>query len=198
MQTPITIAALAATAGLASAQTVTINILIDEPVLAPGDSTTVRLLGGWSGTDYAVAGVHTDVLYETTGADLSTAWSDAGLIAPMDGPGTSAGAPASGRHADIIAGQLNFPVAGIYAWPQPNPIPFWEITFTAPVDAGGGYRVDLWTLTERFDVYLERFSARSESRLDVLVEGSGQIFVVPAPATSAAIALGLLALRRRR
>lgn len=196
-RTLATAAALSVAAGLAHAQTVNVFIEVDEPILAPGDSTTVRLLGGWSGTDYAVAGVLTDLLYESAGVDVSAAWSGAGLIAPMNGPGTSAGVPETGRHADIIAGQLNFPVAGIYAWPQPNPIPFWEITFTAPLDADG-YTVDLSTLTQRFDVYVEQFSARSESRLDVLVEGSGQIYVVPAPATSAALALGLLALRRRR
>ena len=196
MQTPITIAALAATAGLASAQTVNINILIDEPLLAPGDSTALTLEASFTTSDYGVAGILTDLVADTT-ADISGAWSDWALVSPMNGPGTTPGVPdGSGGFEGIIAGQLHFPPAGIYGFPQ-NPILFWTATFTAPADAAGS-RVDLSTRTSRFEVYPDRASVRSESRLDVLVEGAGQIHVVPAPATGAALGLGLLALRRRR
>lgn len=197
MTRTLALTTLALAAGVARGQVVSIIIEIDEPILAPGDSTSVRLLAGWSGTDYAVAGVHTDLVFETLGADLSDAWSEPALIAPMAGPGTSPGVQVPGRFADVIAGQLNFPPAGIYAIPQPNPIPFWEATFTAPVD-GGGYVVDLSTISERFDVYIEQHTAISESRLDVLTEGEGTIFVIPSPASGALALLGLGAVTRRR
>lgn len=77
-----------------------------------------------------------------------------------------------------------------------DPIAFWEATFTAPTDAGG-FTVDLSTQTTVFAVYIEQFSARSESRLGGLTEGAATITVVPAPA-SALVLLGMVAMRRRR
>lgn len=171
-------------------------IEVDQPVLMPGESTTVRLLAGFdSDQDFAMAGVHTSLLAESGGVDIADAWSDVGLVSPMNGPGTTFGTPDTGGYAGIIAGQLNFPVAGMGADPS-DPIAFWEATFTAPADAGA-FRVDLSTLTTVFAVYIEPDSARFESRLDGLSEGSGQIIVVPAPA-SALVLVGMLAMRRRR
>ncbi|MEQ8316102.1 MAG: hypothetical protein RIE77_09525 [Phycisphaerales bacterium] len=185
----MTAAAVAQTPG-------TVFIEIDQPVLAPGESTTVRLLAGWGGPDFAMAGVATSLLADAGGRDVAASWSDWALIAPMDGPGTSEGEAIGNGFGGIIAGQLNFPVAGIYSEPDPNPMPFWEVTFTAPTDLGA-FEVDLSTDTERFDVYIARFSALSESRLDGLTEGAGTIVVVPAPA-GGVVLLGLIALRRRR
>ncbi|NRA56717.1 MAG: hypothetical protein HRU13_01175 [Phycisphaerales bacterium] len=200
-RTPIAVAASAAAtlalSGTALAQSPgEVIIEIDEPVLALGDSTTVRILAGYGAGDYAMAGIFTDLLADAGGIDLSSAWSGVGLIAPMDGPGTTAGVADGNGFTGIIAGQLNFPPGGIYAPPALNPIPFWEATFTAPTDAGA-FVVDLSTLTDRFDVYPVRDSARSESRLDGLSEGSGRIIVVPSPAGILVLG-GLLALRRRR
>jgi MYXO-CTERM domain-containing protein len=196
-----TIPTLAATlllaAGAAFAQAPgEVVIEVDEPVLAIGDSTTVRISAGWGGGDYAMAGIQTSLLADAMGLDVASAWSDVALIAPMDGPGTTAGAADGNGFTGILAGQLNFPPGGIYSDPDPNPIPFWEATFTAPAGLGA-FNVDLSTRTDRFDVYVERSSARSESRLDGLTEGSGTIFVVPAPA-GGLVLLGLAARRRRR
>ena len=188
-------AALPLAAALAPAQTVGLDIDVDQPSLRPGESTIVRLTASFGTADYAVAGILTDMLADAP-VDLSGAWSDLALVAPMDGPGTTAGARDGAGISGIIAGQLNFPPAMIFADPA-NPIAFWSATFTPPADPGP-YTVDLTTQTSRFDVYPERGSARSESRLGVLVEGANAIFVVPAPASGCVLAIGLAAMRRRR
>ncbi|MEQ9097406.1 MAG: hypothetical protein RIE32_14210 [Phycisphaerales bacterium] len=189
-------AALAVCAGLTHAQMPgEVIIEIDQPVLAPGESTTVRLWAGFDSTrDFAMAGVATSLLADSGGVDIASAWSDVVLVAPMDGPGTTFGTPDAGGYAGIIAGQLLFPPAMIPA-DDSDPIAFWQATFTAPSDAGG-FEVDLSTQTTAFAVYIERSSAISESRLDGLTEGAGTIVVVPAPA-GALVLFGLLAARRR-
>jgi len=191
-------ATLLLAAGAAHAQTPgTVVIEVDEPLLAPGASTTVRLLAGYGGDDYSMAGIATSLLADAGGRDVSGAWSDWALVAPMDGPGTTAGVAEGNGFAGIIAGQLNFPIGGIFSEPDPNPTPFWAATFTAPLD-DDGFTVDLSTLTTRFEVYVDRFSSRSESRMDGLTEGAATIFVVPAPASALVLALGLAGVRRRR
>ena len=201
IRTPIAVAASAAAtlvlSSAANAQTPgEVIIEIDEPVLAPGDSTTVRLWAGFDSTqDFAMAGVATSLLADSGGVDIASAWSDVGLVFPMNGPGTTSGTPDDGGYAGIIAGQLNFP-PGMIPADDSDPIAFWEATFTAPTDAGA-FAVDLSTQTMAFAVYIERDSARSESRLDGLTEGAGRIVVVPAPA-SAMVLIGVFVLRRRR
>lgn len=185
-----------AIATTAYAQTVGLTIEIDQPVLMPGERTTVRLVAGFDPDDWALAGVATSLLFDGVVGAPRDSWSDIRLLPPFDGPGTPSELTDRGFER-IIAGQLNFPPAMIYADPT-NPIAFFEATFTAPLDAGGGYRVDFLTDTTRFDVYIARESSTSESRMDILVEGSAAITVVPAPAGVAVLALGLLATRPRR
>ena len=180
----------------AHAQTIGVTIEIDEPVLAPGDSTTVRLVASFAASDWAFAGVLTSLDFDGSIADPRSHWSDIGVLAPFS---TGPSGPLLGDTAieSILAGQLNFPAAMIYADPT-NPIAFFEATFTAPADAGGGYFVDLSTLTSQFDVYTDRESGDAVSYLDVVTEDAATIFVVPAPASAAVLALGVVALRRRR
>ncbi|NRA58097.1 MAG: hypothetical protein HRU13_08315, partial [Phycisphaerales bacterium] len=71
---------LAAASGIASAQPA-ISIQIDEPVLLPGESTTVTLLAGFDPALFAMAGVATDLVTSVG----SEGWSDAMRVAPMDG-----------------------------------------------------------------------------------------------------------------
>jgi hypothetical protein len=184
-------------APVASAQVVGVTIAIDQPVLQPGESTTITLLASFSAEDWALAGARLDLLFDGLPGDPRDAFTEFGLLRPFAAPGTPERLDEQGIK-EILPGQLNFPPAMIYADPT-NPIAFFEATFTAPLDAGGGYRVDLLTETSRFDVYIERELSTSESRMDVLVEGSAAIHVVPAPASTSAIvlALGLLAPRRR-
>ena len=186
--------ALVAVAGLtAAAAAQSINIDVANPTLNPGESTNVTLRASYPDGMYAVAGVATNLISSVG----SAGWSDLALIAPMNGPGTSAGA-ASGTGVDgIIAGQLNFPPAGIFADPS-NPIAFWSGTYTAPAVVDEAFTVDLSTRTTRFDVYIARDSSLSESRLSTLREGAGAINVVPAPASLALLGLGGLAAARRR
>jgi hypothetical protein len=189
----ITTAAVLALAGAALAQPA-ITIEVDNPVLLPGQSTVVTMWAGYGGTDYAVARVETDLL--TSGG--SDGWSDAALVAPMNGPGTTAGTPSATGYDGIIAGQLNFPGgAGIFADPS-NPIAFWQATYTAPAGMVDPFEVELLTDTSGYAVYVSREVGTLTSRLAELTEGSATIRVIPAPGSAVLLALGLLAMRRRR
>ena len=192
MTRTLAIIALVASAGAAHAQTIGIAFDIDQPVLAPGESTTVTLAARFDDADYAVAGLGLDLLFDSPIADPRRHWSDLQLVPPFDGPDPGVGTPTDTAIEGIIAGQLNFPPAMIFADPT-NPIAFWRGTFTAPLDAGRFYEVDLLTEVSRFDVYINRDSSTSESRLDVLVEGEATISVVPVPAGIGALALGMAA-----
>lgn len=199
MDTKLVALGLSLCVGAASAQTVNVSIEVDEPLLAPGSSTDVRLVADFDTFDYAVAGIDTNLL-ALAPADLSGVWSNIQLVPPMNGPGTVAGVPdGTGSILGILAGQLHFPAAGIFAFPQ-NPITIWSATFTAPDEGvgGGGYWVDLSTSSERLWMYPDRETSRSESRIEALVEGQGRIFVVPAPSNAWLLALGLIGTCRRR
>lgn len=180
----------------ASAQTVGVTIEIDQPILAPGESTTVRLVASFPDVDYAVAGILMDLAFDSPIADPRRHWSNLELLPPFESPPVAPIVTDSAIEG-LLGGQLNFPPAMIYADPT-NPIAFYEATFTAPLDAGRFYEVDLLTDVSRFDVYIDRGSAESQSRLDLLVEGEATISVVPAPTSAAVVILGFAALRRRR
>lgn len=186
------IAVLAVAGFAAAAHAQRINIDVSNATLLPGDSTTITLSASYGAGDYAIAGIATDLV------DLTEreGFSDLMLISPMDGPGTSAGTLVVAGVEGIIAGQLNFPPAGIYA-DDSNPIAFWQTTFTLG-DITSRTILELETRTTRFDVYPEMGSARSESRLDGLVEGRGTIALIPAPGATAVLGLGVLAIGRRR
>ena len=184
------ILAVAGVAAAAAAQSIDINIA--NPTLGPGESTMVTLTASYGAGDYAVAGIATDFISSVG----SAGWSDVALVSPMDGPGTSAGTPSGTGVDGILAGQLNFPPAGIYA-DDSNPIAFWSAMYTAPADVSGITVVNLSTSTSRFDVYVDRGSSASESRLGDLTEGSG-VINMPAPASQALLGLGGLPAARRR
>ncbi|MGD1916765.1 MAG: hypothetical protein ACFCBV_11340 [Phycisphaerales bacterium] len=171
---------------------VAITIEVDNPLLSPGESTTVTLFAAFERSDYAMAAVGTD--FQTSVG--SVGWSDAMLLAPMDAIGTEPGVPSSSGYDGILAGQLNIP-SDAYADPM-NPVMFWQATYTAPMDVAAPFVVDLSTLTDRYDVYPDMSSARSESRLDELDDGFGTITVIPAPASAVVLALGIAGIRRRR
>lgn len=192
----LSITAVAAFAGIAHAQTVGVTIEIDEPILAPGEFTDVRLVAHFPDADYAFAGVLLDFAFDSPIADPRRHWSNVIVPSPF-GTGPSGPQVTESAFVGLQASQLHFPPAGIFGDPS-NPITFFEATFTAPDDAGGGYVVDLSTLTDRFDVYLSRDTSTAESRLDLVVEDSASIFVIPAPASAVVLALGVLGIRRRR
>ena len=174
----------------ASAQAITIDVA--DASFNPGESTRITLSASYASGDYAVAGIATELVINQIQGGLS----DLALVAPMNGPGTSPGTLGPGGITGIIAGQLNFPPAGIFADPT-SPIIFYEFMYTFPTSLSGPVLLDIETRTSRFDVYIDRASARSESRLADLTEGSALI-VIPAPASGAVLGLGALALGRRR
>jgi len=192
----VAIVSLVLSAGAACAQTVELKIDIDQPDLLDGDSTRVTLIAEFSTGDYAAAGIMTDLVADVSG-DPPGFWSDLQLVSPMDGPGTSAGElDGADGITGILAGQLNFPPAMIFADPS-NPIAFWQATFTARSYSEGF--LELSTSTSRLEMYASRDSTLSESRLDVLVEGTGRITInVPAPASGGLLLLGLGPTMRRR
>ncbi|MEO1009491.1 MAG: hypothetical protein AAFX79_13090 [Planctomycetota bacterium] len=168
-------------------------IEIDDPVLEPGVSTGVLLSAAFPATDYAMCCILTDLL---ASSDAGT-WSDLEVVAPMDGPGASAGAVTPAGIEGILGGQLNFPPAG--SGPSPdNPIAFWRGTYTAPDDVAAPLDLDLITQTTRFEVYIADGDPTPVSRLDGLVEASATIRVVPAPGAGLLLAGLLLGGGRRR
>ena len=176
-----------------------VSIDVASATLGPGDSTAITVTASYDGTDYAVAGIETDLVFSAGCGGLS----DLALVAPMDGPGTSIGVLVPGMGDDdgvtdgILAGQLNFPVASIYA-DDSNPIAFYTVTYTAPIDIARPFLLDVMSSTSRFDVYVDRESSRSESRLGDLAEGRAEIHFIPAPTSAAILGMGGLALTRRR
>lgn len=162
-------------------------------VIAVGETVTISMSASYGGTDYALAGIATSIRVNESQGEFS----NLRLVAPMDGPGTSAGVIAVGGGIDgILAGQLNFIGASIYADPT-NPIAFWEADFTVGALVGG-VALDIETVTTRYDVFVDMGSSTSESRLAELEEGR-LVIVVPAPASGLALLGGLsFATRRRR
>ncbi|GIW74396.1 MAG: hypothetical protein KatS3mg103_0918 [Phycisphaerales bacterium] len=171
MKKAFALVAVAGVAAAASAQSVIIDVA--NPTLNPGESTTVTLSAGFAATDYAMAGILTNLISSVG----STGWSDLALIAPMDARGYHRRHRLGHRRGRHHRRPAELPPAMIYADPT-NPIAFWSATYTAPAVVDDPFTVDLSTRTERFDVYIARDRSRSESRLADLVEGSGAINVV--------------------
>ncbi len=169
-----------------------VNIDIANPTLTIGESTLITFTASYPSGDYAMAGIGMDLVVNEIQGGLS----DLQLVAPMDGPGTSVGTLGAGGIDGIIAGQLNFPPAGIFADPT-NPIAFYQLTYTLTAPISGTTLLDIETRTTRFDVYVDRDSGRSESRLGDVVEGRA-IIAIPAPAGAVVLGLGALTMGRRR
>jgi hypothetical protein len=166
---------------------------IDHDTLMPGQSTRVTLAATFNEPESVkVAGVGLGLLI-STGIE---GWSDAALIAPMDGPGTSPGTLLAAGYDRIVAGQLLFPIGH---WePDPNPTLFWQATYTAPLDTARAFDVELATETFAYHVYVSPFSAESIEVTDRVVEGAATIHVVPSPAGASVLGLILVAVKRRR
>lgn len=169
---------------------------IVETLYAPGQTSvnpqfpSVRVVVSayFPPNDYALAGSNCDLT-----ADDST-WRNFSSIAPITG-GTNPPIIFGSRVVGILSNQLNFPQANIYADPR-NPIPaFQAVWFT---DDFRPRAVGVRTQTLRFDVYLNRNSPVSESRLSHHTEGLGSIIVTPAPTGITPLAVAGAALMRRR
>lgn len=166
---------LAATAAAcAQSGLYTIEVRVDRPVLEPGELARVVLAPTFdTGRDWAMAVVGFDLVAPRMGQGIS----DLSGIAPWSI--SSAGVLV---YCDIgvcgfLAGQLNFPSAGIYADPS-SPLPAFGFTYTAQ-DVSEPTEVIFQTQTDAFRVYPSRESSESASRLDEFTEGSATILVVP-------------------
>ena len=187
----VAILAVAGLAAVAAAQSITVQV--GAATLNPGESTTITMLASFGADDFAMAAAGGG-LNSTTGA---AGLSNLQVLAPMAGPGTTGGATSPTGVSGIISGQLNFPAAGIFA-DSSNPVAFWSATYTAPAVVDEEFTVGLTSAITRFDVYIDRESSVSESRLSGLQQGENSIRVVPAPASLALLGLGGLAAARRR
>ncbi len=167
----------------------TYEIVVSNPVSPTTPSTTVEVYAQWdSELFYAFAAAEWSLRGDTTG-DFS------GPASAFSDPGQFDGTPDNGDVMDIITGQLQFPPASVFA-DTSDPILIWSGTwsttdFTART-------VDLTTDTGRYSLYLDD-TGMSRDVTPTVLEATGQIRVIPAPASLALLALGgLAAVRRRR
>ncbi len=176
---------------------------VQDPVLAPvghasglPQSTVITLRAKFDdATDYAFAAGELDFIADELGI-AGTNWTDNMLIAPFDVDGTYEGDLEPDGASGILLGQLHFPGAGIFA-DTSNPVDVWRIEYTA-TDFTPRV-IDLTTLTSRFDVYIDSTGLSRTVDPGSLMEGTGEIRIIPAPATLALGAMaGLVAVRRRR
>ena len=185
--------AAAASLAISSTALAQSSVIIDvaDPVLMPGQSTTVTLWAAFPAREYAMAQVALDLL---TSVDIES-WSHLELLPPMNRPGSTPGSLTSFGIDGIVAGQINSPVTGAL---QDNPIAFWRARYTAPTDVGSSFDVHLSTLTSQFDVYIESRRPDTRSYLSTLTEGQATIHIIPAPAGAVVLGFGVLVAGRRR
>lgn len=193
--TQIKIAAFAGAAvGIAAMASATVQpntyeIRVSNPVSPGTPSATVEVWADWDADlFYAFAAANWSLLGDTSG-DFS------GPMSAFTDPGQDDGTPMDGDVLDIITGQLQFPAGGLMA-DTSDPVMIWSGTwsttdFTART-------VDLATDTDRYSLYLDDTGLSSDVTPTV-IEGAGEIIVIPAPASLALVGLGgLVAMRRRR
>ena len=170
----IALCTLLPSVALAQTSPYTIHIVVDPPVIEPGQEATIELRAGFDGDrDYAMRAIFTSLLCSSGG----DAFSGIELISPLDGVGTSAGAATALGVESIVAGQRNIPTADLYADPT-NPIPFWRANYTAGPFSGASQLVALRTETTRYEVYLYRSRELIESRMLEFVDGSATLRIV--------------------
>lgn len=158
-------------------------------VVSPGTpSATVEVWADWDADLFYAFAAGEWALRGDTSGDFS------GPMSAFTDPGQEDGTPSAGDVIDIITGQLQFPAGGLAA-DTSDPVMIWSGTwsttdFTART-------VDLATETARYSLYLDDTGLSSDVTPTV-IEGAGEIMVIPAPASLALVGLGGLAAMRRR
>lgn len=186
-------------------------IQVQDPILAPAghssglpQSTTIEVYAKFdSAVDYAFAAGLFDLVANEHG-DLGVTWTDPMRVAPFDfPPGTPAddGRPETNGASRAKPGQLHFPAIGTIG-DDSNPALVWTIEYNA-TDFRSRF-IDLETITDPgakgFALFDDEFAGTSR-RIDasLLMEGMGQIQIIPAPGALACLGLaGLTLVRRRR
>lgn len=185
------IIALVGVAGLATAAFGQAGWRIDvsNNITGPGqNSAEVTVSAFYSAPDHAFGGGLFNVVASEAGW---VAGSNEVILPPPSNPGTINGASITG----ITAGQVHFPP--VVMANTANPLATWKATWST--NDFSPRSVSLSTVTTRFDVYISATTPQSVSRLTGLLEGAGEIRIVPAPSALALLGLGgLVAARRRR
>lgn len=155
------------------------------------DTARVTLWAGFDENLYAFAGG----VLSVNGDDPRDAGVWSFIERLLKGPGTRDGLAGGGWVTDIITGQLHFPSANIFA-DTSNPIEAWTAVWQTEDLAPR--TVMLGTFTSKFDIYTNDAGV-SDQFIDTLMEGIGEIRVVPAPAGAGVlVALAGLFVPRRR
>ncbi|MEO1009210.1 MAG: PEP-CTERM sorting domain-containing protein [Planctomycetota bacterium] len=183
----IAVAAMSATA-LASLDTNGYEIRVSN-VVSPGTpSTTVEVWADWdSPTFFAFAAAEFDLSADTSGmfSGPASAFSD---------PGQEPGDIEVDGVENIVVGQLQFPPGGLFA-DTSDPILVWSATWSTTDFSTRS--VPLATITDQYTLYTGSDGSSSDVTMTV-IEATGAIRVIPAPASLALLGLGGLAAARRR
>lgn len=173
----------------ATVQPNTYDIRVSNVVSPSQPSATVEVWADWdSDLFYAFAAAEWNLRGDATGAF-------SGPASAFTDPGQDDGTISGGDVIDIVTGQLQFPAGSIFA-DTSDPILIWTGTWSTTDFTTR--TVDLSTETARYSLYLDDTGLSSDVTATVL-EGAGQIEVIPAPASLALLGLGgLAAVRRRR
>lgn len=211
MRTTCTILAVTAASPMAFGQLYGWEISVDDPILGPvtsiyPQSTTITVSAKFDDSvDFAFA----SGLFDLVGTDplgpgvAGVNWTANGLITPFDFSGTSDGVLTGTGAVDVQPGQLHapfIPTIGV----SDNPAAVWTITYTA-TDFSADRLMPLETNTDPgskgFWVYESATGSTSRQiSASLLMEGMGEIRIVPAPASLGLLGLaaGALCVRRRR
>ena len=205
----IPILAIAVASPVALGQLYGWEISVADPTLGPlgsgfPQSTTITVSAKFDdGVDYAFA----SGLFDLVGTDplgpgiAGVNWTANGLLAPFDFSGTSDGVLTGTGAMGVLPGQLHAPFVGSIG-DATNPAVVWTIDYTA-TDFSADRVMPLETITDPgskgFWVY-ESVGGSASRQIDVgsLMEGMGEIRIVPAPASLALLGLAASACPRRR
>lgn len=211
MRTTYALLAIAVVSPMALGQLYGWEISVADPILGPvtsafPQSTTITVSAKFDDTvDHAFA----SGLFDLVGTDplgpgiAGVNWTTNGLITPFDFSGTSEGVLTTTGAMGVLPGQLHFPIGGTFGDTM-NPVAVWTIDYTA-TDFSADRVMPLETITDPgpkgFWVY-ESGAGSASRQIDVgsLMEGSGMIRIIPAPAAIGLLGLAAatLAVRRRR
>ncbi len=185
------ITALVGVAGIATAAFGQAGWRVDvsNNITGPGqNSAEITISAFFAASDHAFGAALFNVIADEAGW---VAGSNEVLLPPPANPGVIAGGSITG----ITAGQIHFPPVVLAN--TANPIAAWKATWST--NDFSPRVVNVRTETTRFDVYISATTPQSASRLSGLLEGAGEIRIVPAPSALALLGLGgLVAARRRR
>ncbi|OAB55136.1 hypothetical protein AY599_19165 [Leptolyngbya valderiana BDU 20041] len=173
MRTAASIAILVATStAAAQGSPYFIEIVVDPPVIEPGERATIELRAHFPVEKWAIGWVQTSLLSSTGDAGL-TYWR---IVPPMDGPLSARGDRTGAGIESINARQIQFPWEILAD--TDNPMVCWRVDYVAPPELADRQEIDLWTRSSRFEVYATRDSYGADSFLREMVDGQATLTIV--------------------